>query len=79
MKRRDFLADGAKGVYVGLAGLAGLGARPAAPFVAGTGRRADLVVRGGTIHDGTGAPPRLGDIAKLSASVNRSIAALTLA
>ena len=63
MKRRDFLADGAKGVYVGLAGLAGLGARPAAPFVAGTGRRADLVVRGGTIHDGTGAPPRIGDIA----------------
>ena len=63
MKRRDFLADGAKGAYVGLAGLAGLGARPAAPFVAGTGRRADLVVRGGTIHDGTGAPPRIGDIA----------------
>ena len=63
MKRRDFLADGAKGAYVGLAGLAGLGARPAAPFVAGTGRRADLVVRGGTIHDGRGAPPRIGDIA----------------
>ena len=78
MKRRDFLADGAKGVYVGLAGLAGLGARPAAPFVAGTGRRADLVVRGGTIHDGTGAPPRLGDIAidgDRIAEVGRGLAA----
>ena len=63
MKRRDFVTGGTKGVLVGLAGLAGLGARPATPFVAATGRRADLVIRGGTILDGTGGPPRTGDIA----------------
>lgn len=63
MKRRDFVTGGTKGMLVGLAGLAGLGARPATPFVTGTGRRNDLVVRGGTIYDGTGAPPRTGDIA----------------
>ena len=63
MKRRDFVAGGTKGVFVGLAGLAGLGARPTTPFVAATGRRADLVIRGGTIYDGTGGPPRTGDIA----------------
>ena len=63
MKRRDFVTGGTKGVFVGLAGLAGLGARPATPFVAATGRRADLVIRGGTILDGTGGPPRTGDIA----------------
>ena len=63
MKRRDFVAGGTTGVFVGLAGLAGLGARPATPFVAATGRRADLVIRGGTIYDGTAAPPRSADIA----------------
>ena len=63
MKRRDFVTGGTKGVLVGLAGLAGLGARPATPFVAATGRSADLVIRGGTILDGTGGPPRTGDIA----------------
>ena len=78
MKRRDFVADGSKGVFVGLAGLAGLGARPATPFVAATGRRSDLVVRGGTIHDGTGGPPRTGDIAidgDRIAEVGRGVAA----
>ena len=63
MKRRDFVAGGTKGVFVGLAGLAGLGPRPVAPFVAATAGRNDLVVRGGTIYDGTGGPPRTGDIA----------------
>ena len=58
MKRRDFLARGT----AGLAGLAGLG-RPAAPWVAATRGRQTLVVRNGTIHDGTGGPPRSGDIA----------------
>ncbi len=58
MKRRDFLAGGA----VGLAGLAGLG-RPATPWVAGTRNRQTLVIRHGTLYDGTGGPPRTGDIA----------------
>ena len=68
MKRRDFLAGG-------IAGVAGLGGRAAhlladAPLrhvfgrgSAGAAGRADLVVRGGTILDGTGAPPRTGDVA----------------
>ena len=80
MKRRDFVTTGTKGALVGLAGLTGLGARPATPSVTGTGTegrlarqlggpgrgsgpRADLVIRGGTLIDGTGAPPRTGDIA----------------
>ncbi len=58
MRRREFLAGGT----AALAGLAGL-ARPAAPWVAATRDRATLVVRGGTIYDGTGGPPRSGDIA----------------
>ena len=58
MKRRDFLACGT----AGLAGLAGLG-RPAAPWVAATRNRQTLVVRNGTLYDGTGGPPRSGDIA----------------
>ena len=78
MKRRDFVTDGTKAALVGLAGLTGLGARPATPPVTGTGAaarlarapgrrapdsRTDLVIRGGTLIDGTGAPPRTGDIA----------------
>ncbi len=55
MKRRDFLAGGA-------VGLAGLG-RPAAPSVAATRNRQALVIRRGTLYDGTGGPPRTGDIA----------------
>lgn len=58
MKRRDFLSGGA----VGLAGLAGLG-RPATPSVAATRDRQTLVIRRGTLCDGTGGPPRTGDIA----------------
>ena len=58
MKRRDFLARGT----VGLAGLAGLG-KPAAPRVAASRNRQTLVVRNGTVYDGTGGPPRTGDIA----------------
>ena len=78
MKRRDFVAGGTKGVFVGLAGLAGLGARPATPFVAARGRRNDFVVRGGTIYDGTGGPPRDGDIAIVGdriARIGRGLAA----
>ena len=71
MKRRDFVAGGTKGVFVGLAGLAGLGPRPATPFVAARGRRNDLVVRGGTIYDGTGGPPRDGDIAIVGDRITR--------
>ena len=78
MKRRDFVTDGTKAALVGLAGLTGLGARPAAPPVTGTGAAVrvarpprgpapapgtDLVIRGGTLIDGMGAPPRSGDIA----------------
>jgi len=58
VKRRDFLARGT----AGLAGLAGLG-RPAAPWVAANRGRQTLVVRHGTVYDGTGGPPRTGDIA----------------
>ena len=71
MKRRDFVAGGTKGVFVGLAGLAGLGPRPATPVVAATTRRNDLVVRGGTIYDGTGGPPRDGDIAIVGDRITR--------
>ncbi len=78
MKRRDFVTDGTKATLVGLAGLTGLGARPATPPVTGPGTaarlarapggpapvsRTDLVIRHGTLIDGTGAPPRTGDIA----------------
>ncbi|MXX56970.1 MAG: D-aminoacylase [Gemmatimonadetes bacterium] len=58
MKRRAFLARGT----AGLAGLAGLG-RPAAPWVAANRGHQTLVVRDGTIYDGTGGSPRSGDIA----------------
>ena len=78
MKRRDFVAGGTKATIAGLAGLTGLGAKPAAPSVTGTntalsrqlgrpgrtsGSRTDLVIRGGTLIDGTGGPPRTGDLA----------------
>jgi len=58
VKRRGFLAGSA----AGLAGLAGL-ARPATPWVAATRNRQTLVIRHGTLYDGTGGPPRTGDIA----------------
>ncbi len=57
LPRRDFVKRGA----VGLAGLAGLG--PATPWVAATRNRANLVIRHATIYDGTGGPPRTGDLA----------------
>ncbi len=58
LQRRDFLKRGA----AGLAGLAGLG-RPAAPWVSAPRDRPTLVIRRGAIYDGTGSPPRSGDIA----------------
>ena len=58
MRRRDFVAGGT----AALAGLASL-SRPAAPRVAATRGRASLVIRGGTLYDGTGGPPRSGDLA----------------
>ncbi len=58
MRRRDFLAGGT----AALAGLAGL-SRPAAPRGAATRGHASLVIRGGTLYDGTGGPPRSGDLA----------------
>ena len=57
MKRRDFLIGG----VAGFAGTAML----SAPRPAGAAGQADLVVRGGTIFDGTGAPPQSGDVAIL--------------
>ncbi len=58
MIRRDFVRWGA-------AGLAGLAGRfgPATPFVRRTSGRQSLVIRGGTLYDGTGGPPRSGDLA----------------
>ena len=58
MKRRDFVKRGT----AGLAGLAALD-RTAAPWVAARRDRQALVIRNGTIYDGTGGPPRTGDIA----------------
>ncbi|MGI9628403.1 MAG: N-acyl-D-amino-acid deacylase family protein [Longimicrobiales bacterium] len=52
MKRRHFLLAGA-------AGLAGIGA----PWVRGQRSQSALVIRGATIYDGTGGPPRVGDLA----------------
>ncbi len=79
MKRRDFVTRGTKGALVGLAGLTGLGARPATPSDTATATtrrparrhtrpdhtspRTDLVIRHGTLFDGTGGPPRTGDLA----------------
>ena len=79
MKRRDFVTRGARATLAGLAGLAGLNRPATPPVAGtgnaghpvhtfgrpgrGPGPQADLVIRGGTIIDGTGAPPRTGDIA----------------
>ena len=79
MKRRDFVTRGTKATLVGLAGLAGphRPATPSAAGTGnaghpihsfgrpgrGPGPRAGLVIRGGTLVDGTGAPPRTGDLA----------------
>ena len=61
MKRRKFVARGATGLVGGAAlgrlptGLGDLGRR--------SGARADVVIRGGTIFNGAGGPPRIGDVA----------------
>lgn len=55
MKRREFVARGA-------AGLVGVSVLPRA-FASPLAIQPELVVRGGTIFDGTGGPPRSGDVA----------------
>ncbi len=57
MKRREFVRHGIAGAV--LAGSAHL----PAPWVSLGRGRADLVVRGGVLYDGTGGPPRTADIA----------------
>lgn len=57
MKRREFLRRGT----AGLAGLAALDGT-AAPWVAAPRNHQSLVIRHGAIYDGTGGPPRTGDI-----------------
>lgn len=52
MKRRTFIAAG---------GVAAAGAL-AAPWVARSRSRSDLVIRGATLYDGTGGPARSGDL-----------------
>ena len=61
MKRRKFVARGA----TGLVGGAAFGRLPTGlgNLVHRSGVRADLVIRGGTIFDGAGGPPRSGDVA----------------
>ena len=69
MKRRDFLLKGAGvvGGATGLAAFAGTEKRASrrAPGVVTTRGRQDLVVRNGTVYDGTGGPPRRADVAVL--------------
>ena len=55
MRRREFVARGT----AGLVGLSALPRALASPLAA----QPELVVRGGTIFDGTGGPPRSGDVA----------------
>jgi len=69
MKRRTFVRH-ATVAGVGMAATPGLGGRglaadtmAGAPALVGLGQRADLVLRGGMVFDGTGAAPRALDVA----------------
>ncbi|MDX1645693.1 MAG: D-aminoacylase [Longimicrobiales bacterium] len=77
MKRRTFVrTTGAAGLGALVAPGRLLGARgvhrsaPEAPAVYTVGRRADLVLRGGTIFDGTGTPGRAADVAVTGARIS---------
>jgi len=67
MKRRDFVRRGVAGAAMAgwtawpSAGRGKLGGRAAG--ASSQRGRVDLVVRGGTLHDGTGGPPRTADVA----------------
>lgn len=67
MKRRDFVRRGVAGAAMaGWAAWPGAGRSRLDGRVVGTSSksgRADLVVRGGTVLDGTGGPPRVADVA----------------